>query len=158
MVAIHGVYWRAMEDRRMVQLALMNRFVTPTQIEEATREQQQLADRGVERSVWFLLLDLGFISDVQARDLRKHISSSSIRALEVDGYVLQGRIGSGGMGDVFRARNQAGEEAAVKLLSSKISSNPEHARRFQREARAGLRLLHPHITRSLSAGEMRSEE
>jgi len=141
----------------MVQLALMNRYVTPAQIEEATHEQQQLADRGVERSVWFLLLDLGFISDVQARDLRKHISSSSIRALEVDGYVLQGRIGSGGMGDVFRARNQAGEEAAVKLLSSKISSNPEHARRFQREARAGLRLLHPHITRSLSAGEMEEQ-
>ncbi len=141
----------------MVQLALMNRYVTPTQIEEATREQQLLADRGVERSVWFLLLDLGFISDAQARDLRKHISSSSIRALEVDGYVLQGRIGSGGMGDVFRARNAAGEEAVVKLLSSKISANPEHARRFQREARAGLRLLHPHITRSLSAGEMEEQ-
>jgi eukaryotic-like serine/threonine-protein kinase len=146
-----------MEDRRMVQLALMNRYVTPAQIEEATREQQQLADRGVERSVWFLLLDLGFISDAQARDLRKHISSSAIRALEVDGYVLQGRIGSGGMGDVFRARNPAGGEAAVKLLSSKISANPEHARRFQREARAGLRLLHPHITRSLSAGEMEEQ-
>ncbi len=141
----------------MVQLALMNRFVTPQQVEEITREQQDLADRGIDRSVWFLLLDRGYVSDAQARNLRKHISSSSIRALEVDGYVLQGRIGSGGMGDVFRARNAAGDEAAVKLLSSKISSNPEHARRFQREARAGLRLVHPHITRSLSAGEMEEQ-
>jgi serine/threonine protein kinase len=143
-----------MEDQRLVQLALDHRFITIQQVEAAKHEQQQLADRGVERSLWFLLLDLGYVSDAQSRELRKHVSSSTIRALEVDGWVLQGRIGSGGMGDVFRARNADGAEAAVKLLSSKLGRNPEHAKRFEREARAGLRLVHPHSVRSLSAGEV----
>ncbi len=141
----------------MVQLALDNRMLNVEQVERAKKEQQTLADRGVERGLWFLLLDLGFVTDAQARELRKYASSHSIRALEVEGYVLQGRIGSGGMGDVFRAVNAAGEEAAVKLLSSKLANSQENARRFQREARASMRLKHPHITQSLAAGDVEGQ-
>lgn len=141
----------------MVQLALDYRMLTEEQVERAKKEQQVLADRGVERSLWFLLLEMGYVTDLQARDLRKYVSSTSIRALEVEGYVLQGRIGSGGMGDVFRATNAAGQEAAVKLLSSKLAKNQENARRFQREARASMRLKHPHITQSLAAGEVEGQ-
>lgn len=141
----------------MVQLALENRMLTKEQVERAKKEQQALADRGVERSLYFLLLDLGYVTDVQARVLRKYVSSVNIRALEVDGYVIQGRIGSGGMGDVFRAVNAEGQEAAVKLLSSKLAKNQENARRFQREARASMRLKHPHITQSLAAGEVEGQ-
>jgi serine/threonine protein kinase len=146
-----------MEDHRLVQLALDNRVLTMEQVDKAKKEQQALADRGVERGLWFLLLEMGCVTDVQARDLRKYVSSTSIRALEVEGYVLQGRIGSGGMGDVFRAANAQGEEAAVKLLSSKLAKNAENARRFQREARASMRLKHPHITQSLAAGEVEGQ-
>ena len=78
-----------MEDHRLVQLALEHRYLTMEQVDRAKREQQVLADRGVERSLWFLLLELGFVSDVQLRDLRKYVSSTAIRALEVEGYVLQ---------------------------------------------------------------------
>jgi len=146
-----------MEDQRMVQLALDNHMLTMEQVERAKKEQQSLADRGVERSLWFLLLDLGYVNDTQARDLRKYVSSTAIRALEVEGFVLQGRIGSGGMGDVFRAVNAAGQEAAVKLLSTKLAKNEENARRFQREARASMRLKHPHITQSLAAGDVEGQ-
>ena len=141
----------------MVQLALDNRMLTVEQVERAKKEQRTLSDRGVEHGLWFLLLDLGFVTDAQARELRKYASSHSIRALEVEGYVLQGRIGSGGMGDVFRAVNAAGEEAAVKLLSSKLANSQENARRFQREARASMRLKHPHITQSLAAGDVEGQ-
>lgn len=146
-----------MEDQRLVQLAQDYGWVTKEQVDKATQEQQALADRGVERSLWFLMLDLGMVTDTQARDLRKYVSSASIKALEVEGYVLQGRIGSGGMGDVFRAVNAKGEEAAVKLLSSKLAKSAENVRRFQREARTSLKLHHPHITRSLASGEFEGQ-
>ena len=141
----------------MVQLALDNHMLSVEQVERAKKERQTLADRGIERGLWFLLLDLGLVTDAQARELRKYASSHSIRALEVEGYVLQGRIGSGGMGDVFRAVNATGEEAAVKLLSTKLANNQENARRFQREARASMRLKHPHITQSLAAGDVEGQ-
>jgi serine/threonine protein kinase len=146
-----------MEDNQLVQLALKRRILTSDQLAMAERERQQLADRGVERSLWFMVQDLGLINEGQVRDLTQHVSSTRIRALEVDGYVVQGRIGSGGMGDVFRGKNQDGHEVAIKLLSSKFSQHVEYARRFQREARATLRLHHPHITRSINAGEFEGQ-
>ena len=141
-----------MDDQRLVQLALEQGHVTPDQVADAQREQRALADRGLDNSIWYLLQDLGHLSEKAANDLRKKTSSSSLRALEVDGYQLQGRLGAGGMGDVFRGRNAAGEEVAVKLLSPKFQANEEYQRRFDREARTSMRLHHPHIARSLGAG------
>lgn len=141
-----------MDDQRLVQLALERGLITAEQVADAEREQRSLADRGLDNSVWYLLQDLGHLSEKAASELRKKSSSSSLRALEVDGYELQGRLGAGGMGDVFRGRNAAGNEVAVKLLSAKFKTNEEYQRRFDREARTSMRLHHPHIARSLGAG------
>ena len=141
-----------MDDQRLVQLALEQGHVTPAQVADAEREQRALADRGLDNSIWYLLQDLGHLSEKAANELRKKTSSSSLRALEVDGYQLQGRLGAGGMGDVFRGRNASGNEVAVKLLSPKFQTNEEYQRRFDREARTSMRLHHPHIARSLGAG------
>lgn len=140
------------EDPHLVQLARERGFISEAQIEQAQTEQKQLSERGIERSLWFLIQDFGFVTDQQSRELRRYISSSRVRALEVETYVIQGRLGSGGMGDVFRGTNAAGEEVAVKLLATRYSNHEEYAKRFQREAKATLRLTHPHITRSISAG------
>ncbi len=143
-----------MDDARFVQLALEQGFVTSDQVDKARQEQQTLADRGIEASQWFLLQDLGFVTEEQARRIRKGMSSSTLRALEVDGYVIQGRLGAGGMGDVFRAQNAAGHQVAVKLLNAKFSNNSEYVRRFVREARASERLQHPHICHGMQHGEV----
>jgi eukaryotic-like serine/threonine-protein kinase len=142
-----------MEDDRLVQLALSRGHVTQEQVDRAKAEQKTLADRGVDHGVYFLLQDLGFLSEEAARDLRKSVSSSAIRALEVDGFVIQGRLGSGGMGDVFRSTHADGRIAAVKLLSGKLARTEEYVRRFLREARAMQRLEHPHIVGVFGSGE-----
>src|SRR5882757_8708409 len=135
-------------------MALKQGLLTEEQVEKARSEQRSLADRGVQRTLWFLVSDLGFMNQDQTRMLRKNLSSARIRALEVEGYVIQGRIGAGGMGEVFRGRNEKGEEAAIKLLSQKVSQHTEHVRRFDREARTTLHLHHPHITQTFSSGEI----
>jgi serine/threonine protein kinase len=145
-------YLPLVEDPHLVQLAIERGFVTAEQVEHAKREQATLSERGIERSLWFLIQDFGYVTDQQSRELRRYISSSRMRALEVEGFVIQGRLGSGGMGDVFRGRRPDGEEAAVKLLATRYSQHEEYAKRFQREAKATLRLMHPYITRSISAG------
>ncbi|HAT09128.1 MAG TPA: hypothetical protein DCS97_00685, partial [Planctomycetes bacterium] len=142
-----------MEDDRLVQLALSRGCVTQDQIDRAKAEQKLLADRGVDHGIYFLLQDLGFLSEGDARDLRRSVSSSAIRALEVDGFVIQGRLGSGGMGDVFRAGHPDGRIAAVKLLSAKLAKSEEYVRRFLREGRAMQRLSHPNIVGVFGSGE-----
>ncbi len=143
-----------MEEQRLLQMAQIKGWISPEQLARAQAEQQALADRGVEHSLWFLVQDLGFVTDDQARELRKHTSSTRIRALEVDGYIIQRRLGSGGMGDVFRARHRDGRQAAVKLLSARFAHHEEHRRRFAREARAMLGLHHEHIVEAYATGEI----
>jgi eukaryotic-like serine/threonine-protein kinase len=59
-------------------------------------------------------------------------------------YEILGPLGAGGMGEVYRARDQLlGREVATKVLPSFLSSDPERLRRFEQEARAAAALNHP---------------
>lgn len=143
-----------MSDQRLVNLALKRGYITPLQLEAARRESQSLADRGIERSVSFILLDLGFLTDAQLAELRNSTSSNNIRALEVNGHVIEGRLGSGGMGDVFKARSKTGQAVAVKIMPMKFAQDEEYLFRFHREVNVMTSLQHPHITGFLDAGDI----
>ena len=61
-------------------------------------------------------------------------------------YEVIAPIGTGGMGEVYRARDpKLGREVAVKVLPPELSGDPTALSRFQREARAVAALSHPHI-------------
>jgi tetratricopeptide (TPR) repeat protein/TolB-like protein len=61
-------------------------------------------------------------------------------------YEVRARIGSGGMGEVYRARDSRLErDIAVKILPAEYAGDPEHLRRFEHEARAASALNHPNI-------------
>ena len=61
-------------------------------------------------------------------------------------YVIQERIGGGGMGAVYRARDTSlDRDVAVKVINPEIASDPDRIARFHREARAVAALNHPGI-------------
>ena len=69
---------------------------------------------------------------------------ASVAELLADRYELEVRLGSGGMGDVYRARDRLLERpVAVKVPTTTIT--PASAERFKREARAAARLNHPNV-------------
>ena len=69
-------------------------------------------------------------------------------------YEIVGPLGSGGMGEVYRARDtKLGRQVALKVLSDEAASDPERLARFDREARTLAGLDHPAIVHIYSVEE-----
>ncbi len=61
-------------------------------------------------------------------------------------YEVTSHIGSGGMGEVYRARDsKLGRDVAIKVLPDQFARDPERLARFQREAKLLASLNHPNI-------------
>ncbi len=61
-------------------------------------------------------------------------------------YEIKERIGKGGMGEVYSARDtKLGRDVALKILPTELSGDPEREARFEREARALAALQHPNV-------------
>jgi hypothetical protein len=74
------------------------------------------------------------------------LSASLPQGPNVPGYTILGRLGEGGMGVVYRARQDAlDREVAIKAIAVDSQTFPSGGARFEREARAIARLRHPNI-------------
>jgi serine/threonine protein kinase len=61
-------------------------------------------------------------------------------------YEIVSSLGAGGMGEVYRARDEIlGREVAIKVIPKELASDPDRLRRFEQEARAAAALNHPNI-------------
>ena len=66
--------------------------------------------------------------------------------LKLGPYEILGPLGSGGMGEVYRARDsRLGRDVAVKILPAELSADAVRKQRFEREAKTISNLNHPNI-------------
>ena len=100
------------------------------------------------------------VDDVEARRARASIESRLFsgppQPIRVGRYRIEGRIGAGGMGVVYRAHDpELARDVAVKLMNADTASSkdPSTARaRLVREARAMARLAHPNVLHVYDVG------
>ncbi|WP_166819939.1 protein kinase domain-containing protein [Thalassoroseus pseudoceratinae] len=86
----------------------------------------------------------------------KLILRGKAKSLRVGGYVVQSRIGAGGMGEVFKAHHhRLKRQAAIKVLPHTAVKDEEAVQRFHREAEAAAQLTHPNIVLTYDADETR---
>jgi serine/threonine protein kinase len=75
------------------------------------------------------------------------MSESSLNAgAIISHYHVMGKLGAGGMGEVYRARDERlGREVAIKVLPASLANDADRLKRFEQEARATSALNHPNI-------------
>jgi eukaryotic-like serine/threonine-protein kinase len=84
----------------------------------------------------------------------EHTAGGAAGAEIAGRYQLQSRLGFGGMSTVHLAFDKRLERrVAVKLLAEHLAEDPTFVSRFQREAQAAARLIHPNIVQVFDSGQ-----
>lgn len=81
--------------------------------------------------------------------------SGGMTVRQVGRYIIQDRLGRGGMATVFKAHDPGiGRDVAIKFLHATLCEDSEYRARFLREARAAGGLSHPNIVTVHDVGEI----
>lgn len=82
------------------------------------------------------------------------IPNTSHRQTHIGGYTDLHLIGSGGMGEVYRATHpELSRSVAIKVLSRRLAEEDAFRRRFEREAQVVTSLKHPNIVQMFEYGQ-----
>lgn len=96
------------------------------------------------------LVRAGKITRFQAAALYQEIGLS----LVMGEYLILDKIGSGGMGQVFKAEHQRMKRiVALKLLPAEVTKDEQTLKRFEREVVTAAHLIHPNIVTAYDAGK-----
>ncbi len=124
------------------------RLLEPAQLQELEALLPRFADA---RALAGELIRRSWLTPYQANQLLQGRG----RELVLGSYVLLERLGEGGMGQVFKARNwKLGRVVALKVIRKDRLANPDAVRRFRREVQAAAALSHPNIVHAYDADEI----
>ena len=116
-------------------------LLSHAQIAKLTELVTSLSDDPSELA--FALVQRNLLTSYQA----EQVLAGKVKSLVLGPYVLLQPIGTGGMGEVFQARQKRLDRTvALKLIRPElVDANPAAVKRFRREAHAVAKLSHPNI-------------
>jgi Tol biopolymer transport system component/tRNA A-37 threonylcarbamoyl transferase component Bud32 len=87
-----------------------------------------------------------FLETPAAAQVQDAFAAVNLEGQRIGSYQIEARIGAGGMGEVYRARDtKLNRHVAIKVLLPAVANDPDRLARFSREAQLLAALNHPHI-------------
>lgn len=82
-----------------------------------------------------------------------HQVAKEKKVVTIGDYTLTKKVGQGGAAEIYKARqNSLNRDVAIKILSSKLSDDPEIVRRFERESMVVAGMNHPNVVHVIDKG------
>jgi eukaryotic-like serine/threonine-protein kinase len=145
------------------QLAVENGLVTEVQVREclAAQEDARKDDRDPE-PVEDIMVSKGFMSQEEVRAVKTALGrmtrdEEKSEPLRIGNYEIIGKVGDGGLGTVYKARQiSMSRDVALKVLHKKWLQDEEFKKRFLLEARLAGRLSHQNLIQVYDVGRDRT--
>jgi len=140
-------------DRSFALLVVEKKLATREQVDECTVLVRKATEIGAAASLPDTLVSKGYLTREQADAALAELRRGETRITALGGYELLGKLGQGGMGMVYKARQVAMDRTvALKVLRPSLSRDTTFVQRFLREARSAAKLNHPNIVQGIDAG------
>ena len=134
------------------QIAIKHNFTPEEAVEAGLRRQQKLRAENVYRRLGEVLVEAGYLTRPQIHTILELQAKLETRTF--GDYELLAKLGKGGMGSVFKARDKLRDRiVALKVLPKRQAKDPDYLERFVREAQSSLELDHPNVVKGLELGE-----
>ena len=145
------------DDILFGELAMELGLLAPHQVKECLDIQKHMAeDLGMEQSLGEIMASKGYLTREDGKKVHQEAQKRSGKQVVIGPYEMIGKIGQGGMGEVYKARVQGtGAVVAMKILPARFAADREFVARFHREAEIACKLDHPNIVRAIEASEDR---
>jgi serine/threonine-protein kinase len=125
--------------------------------EEVRIAQEDRKKRAAERPAPLeqILLEKQFITPTQADRLKVCIRDSRDSSSQIPGYKVLGKLGSGAMAVVYKAKQLSLDRTvAVKVLPKKFVQKSDYVERFYKEGRLAAKMNHNNIVQAIDVGEV----
>ncbi|EAQ79208.1 protein kinase domain-containing protein [Blastopirellula marina] len=135
-----------------LELATLQAHLTKADVIDAEELKQTLSAQPTKNVYQFcnLLLTSKLLTRFQLRA----IARGQTRGLKLGRYIVQDRIGAGGMGQVFKAwHSKMGREVALKVIHGQVKNKSKALARFYQEVQASAQLRHVNIVTAFDADE-----
>lgn len=138
-------------DWQKVQSLFLEALEVPPETRARFLDQACAGDSELRREVESLLAhdttSEQWLQDALHQTAREMLVSVTIQpGTRIGDYEVKALIGSGGMGEVYQARDLLlARDVAIKVLPAFLTRDPERVRRFEQEAQAAAALNHPNI-------------
>lgn len=128
-------------------------IMTEPQVREMIRDMSIIGPMPPDAQMWAsMLVQQGYLTAYQAEKL---LEGKPISLVIKGKYLIQDKIGVGGMGVVYRAKHlMINMPVALKVLKAQATRDQGMVHRFIREAQAGSSLRHPNIVQTLDFDEI----
>lgn len=145
-----------LDDSEVGRKVVDQKLCSAEEIAICKARQEELAEKGVKKTLLDILVEDGFVTQTQIARMNKSMDEDSMYrpAQQIPGFQILKKLGQGAMATVFMAKQLSLDRTvAIKVLPRRMSENPEFVERFYREGKAAARLNHPNIVQAIDVGE-----
>ena len=136
-------------------MAIEQRLCNEDEVSECLDELQKLSGAGTPVTLEQLMLKRQYLTRRQIMRLRNLVRENRDVANQIPGYKVLGKLGSGAMAVVYKAKQLSLDRVvAIKVLPKKFVQKSDYVDRFYKEGRIAAKLNHNNIVQAIDVGEV----